>query len=242
MTPFVEVKGYPYSRCATCGFVFLNPMPTQIDLNESYQGHKAITADFYPHSASRRRKALLRALRLARFILGKRVLDIGCGGGFFVNAARRLSAEATGLDVDTQSIAYARRHFPQCNFIQSSFDDFRADQPFDFVHCSEVIEHLPDPHALMRLLRQCCRTGSHVFITTPDLGSPDVPGDISSWPGFAPPAHVGLFNEHNLTRLFEQHGFQKTRTLRRRKTGMKIVFRYNKHPTLQPARTADEAI
>lgn len=223
--PYVVVKGFAYHRCAACGFAFLHPMPTQMDLNEVYQGHKGIHADFYPHAASRRRKALLRALRLFRHIRGRTVIDIGCGGGFFVDAARLLGATATGVDVDASTIAYARRAFPRCEFHCVSLDTFAPGRRYDLVHCSEVIEHAPDPHVLMRLLVACCRPGGHVFITTPDLGSPNVPATVEEWPGFAPPVHTGLFTESNLCALFERYGLKLVRRLPPRKTGMKLLFR-----------------
>ena len=229
ITPFVEAKGYHYHRCAACGFAFLNPMPMQIDLNETYQGQRGVVRDFYPHAASRRRKALLRAARFLPYCFRRTVIDIGCGGGFFVNAARVLGARLScGLDVDAQSIAYARREFPKCDFTCASFDSFRPEVRFDFVHCSEVIEHLPDPHALMRLLVACCKPRAHAFITTPDLSSPNVPANVAEWAGFGPPAHVGLFSRSNLLKLFGDYGFVAVRTLPARKTGMKILFRLDR--------------
>lgn len=225
VAPLIVVKSYSYHRCAGCGFAFLNPMPTQVDLNEEYQGHKGIAADFYPHAASRKRKALLRAATLMRHFFHRTVLDIGCGGGFFVDAARRLGARsATGLDVDANTIAYAQRTFPRSRYQCVSFDSYVPPATFDFIHSSEVIEHLPDPHAFMRLLRACSHPGGYAFITTPDLSSPLVPGDIAQWRGFAPPAHVGLFNRANLEMLFSRYGFVTVRVFKPRKTGVKILF------------------
>lgn len=226
IAPYVLVKGYPYHRCAACGFAFLNPMPAQIDLNDEYQGHKGIGVDFYPHAASRRRKALFRALSLAPYLFRRRVLDIGCGGGFFVNAARIVGASSvTGLDVDASTIAYASRTFPRCEFQCVSFDGFAPASRYDFIYSSEVIEHVQDPHAYMRLLQACSEPGSHVFITTPDLSNPQVPADAAKWLGFAPPAHVGLFSSANLRSLFESYDFDVVRVLKPRKTGVKILFR-----------------
>jgi SAM-dependent methyltransferase len=226
IAPLVVVKDYPYHRCADCGFAFLNPMPAQIDLNEEYQGHKGIAADFYPHASSRKRKALLRAATLLRQIFHRTVLDIGCGGGFFVDAARRMGARAaTGIDVDAGTIAYAQRSFPRNQFHCVSFNDYTPAASFDLIHSSEVIEHLPDPHAFMKLLCACSHIGSYAFITTPDLSSPLVPKDLAQWPGFAPPAHVGLFTRANLEMLYSRYGFTAVRVFTPRKTGIKILFR-----------------
>lgn len=224
--PYVVVKGHAYHRCPDCGFAFLDPMPSPSDLEAEYQGHKGIAADYYPHASSRRRKAFFRALRLIRRIRGRSVIDIGCGGGFFVGAARLLgAAAATGVDVDASTIAYARRAYPGCEFHCVSLDRFVPATRYELVHCSEVIEHVPDPHVLMRLLLACCRPGGHVFITTPDLGSRNLPARIEQWPGFAPPVHTGLFTEENLCALFDRYGFKPVLRLPPRRTGMKLLFR-----------------
>ncbi len=209
-------------------------MPDQRRLNEAYQGWREINQKFYPHAGSRRRKSLLRALRLWPYLFKKRVLDVGCGGGFFVHAARRLgAAEAVGLDVDAGSIAYARREFPLCRFECMSYDNFRPGKKFDFIHCSEVIEHLTNPHELMKLFAATLAPGGRLFITTPDLGSPNLPVNIAEWGGFAPPVHVALYTEKNLRRLLNQYGFTLARRFPVRKTGMKLLFEYQPRSTVQ---------
>ncbi|HTT07959.1 MAG TPA: class I SAM-dependent methyltransferase [Gammaproteobacteria bacterium] len=227
---YLEIKGYRHDRCTDCGFAFLNPMPDQRRLNATYQGWRQINQAFYPHAGSRGRKSLLRGLRLWGYLRGKRVLDVGCGGGFFVNAARRLGAEATGLDVDTGSIAYARREFPACRFECMSYDNYRPERKFDFIHCSEVIEHVSNPHDLMKLFAATLAPGGHIFITTPDLGSPNLPANVADWAGFSPPVHVGLFTEGNLRQLFDQYGFALVKKFPIRKTGMKLLFQFRPRP------------
>src|SRR3990172_403366 len=205
-TFYVEKEGYRYDRCEDCAFAFLNPMPEQMELNEIYQGQRSITADYYPHASSRKRKALFRAFRFRRYIRNKRVLDIGCGGGFFVNAARLLGGQASGIDVDAVTVAYARRHYPQCEFNCVSLDTYRPQQRFDFVYSFDVIEHVPNPHRFMELLRAASAPGGYVYINTCDLGSPRLPKNVADWGGVAPPVHTGLFMESNLRALFERYG------------------------------------
>ncbi len=172
---FAEKDGYEYARCAACGFVFLDPMPDAAALAGQYAG-AAIGAEAYPKAASRFRRARVKALRLVRYVRGNETIDLGCGGGFMVEAMRRLGARATGVDVNPGAIAYASRRFAHNRFYCDDLAAFDGrGLAFDFVYASEVMEHLPDIDAFMGLIARITRPGGHVYVTTPDIGHWRVP-------------------------------------------------------------------
>ena len=225
LLPFVDQDEWHFSQCVDCQFAFLDPMPNQSQLNALYHDDRGITGSHYPKARSRRIRALLRALRLLPWFWRKSAFDLGCGGGFMVDAFRRLGARACGLDVNAEAIAYARRVFPRCQFLSQSFDEFQPATTFDFVYSSELIEHISTLEDYMAVLRRLTHSGSHVYITTPDLGSNQVPQPITDWDVFAPPHHVQFFNEQNLALLFQQHGFAQVRRYADQKAGLKVLFR-----------------
>lgn len=225
-TEFVEKDGYKFSKCARCGFVFLNPMPDQTKLNEIYEDQAVIGDGDYPKARSRKQRAFGRAVWLWPYIFRKKILDIGCGGGFIVNAFTRLGAEGHGFDVDETAIGYARRSFPDSHFMTSSFEDFQGhDDQYDFVYSSEVIEHVAELPKFMELLKRVTRPGGYVYITTPDLGSPRRPKNVLDWDVFSPPIHVQFFDETMLASLFERYGFKRVRKYYDSKIGLKMLFR-----------------
>lgn len=225
LLPFVAQDEWRFSQCVDCQFAFLNPMPDQSRLNALYHNDRGITGSFYPKARSRRIRSFLRALRLLPWFWRKTAFDLGCGGGFMVNAFRQLGARASGLDVNAEAIAYARGKFPRCRFFSESFDQFQPAEAFDFVYCSELIEHISNLGEYMTLLRRLTHAGSHVYITTPDLGSNQVPQPITDWDVFVPPHHVQFFNEQNLALLFQQHGFVQVRRFPDQKAGLKVLYR-----------------
>ncbi len=92
------------------------------------------TAPSYPKAASRFRRARIKALRFVRYIRGRDAIDIGCGGGFMVEAMRRVGARTAGLDINPQAITYAERHFPENRFFCEDVAAFEGhDLAFDFV-------------------------------------------------------------------------------------------------------------
>ena len=219
---YARQDGYDFVACRSCGFVFLFPMPDAASLAAVYDD-AAFGVGRYPKAKSRMRRATQRALGLWSHFFRKDAIDVGCGGGFVAEAMRRLGARAAGLDISPGSIAYARDSFPRVRFFEETFECFLArGQSFDFIHSSEVIEHIGDLKGYMTFLAGIARPRARLFLTTPDIAHPTVPEDVTSWDMFAPPRHVQLFTEATLTRLLDAYGFE-------------IVKRYTKKhaPTLQ---------
>jgi 2-polyprenyl-6-hydroxyphenyl methylase/3-demethylubiquinone-9 3-methyltransferase len=102
-------------------------------------------------------------------LAGARVLDVGCGGGLLAEALTRRGAKVTAIDLAPSMIQTAQLHA-----IQSGVDiDYRVadvatlqDAPFDAVCCMEMLEHVAEPAAFLKLLAQRVRPGGSVFIST----------------------------------------------------------------------------
>lgn len=238
---FAEVGDYRYVSCLRCGFVFLAPMPHEDELLAYYQHDRGITEHYYPKSRSRRRKASWKVLSLYGYIARRRVLDVGCGGGFMTDALRRFAASAVGVDVNAQAIAYARRHFPACSFhVVRELGAFANERKaaFDFVYCSEVLEHVADPNALLAAIAELLAPDGRLLLTTPDLGSPRRPANVLDWDVFSPPEHVQFFTQSTLSALLARHGLAIGTVLRDTKTGLKVLAAKRGEPGADAVRAA----
>ena len=223
--PYAEQNGYHYVRCPGCSFVYLDPMPAQEDLNHMYESDGSIAADHYPKARSRRRRAVMKALSFRRYVKGRTVLDIGCGGGFMVDAMRIMGADAHGFDVSTGAIAYASKHFPACHFFCASYDQLLAHEGrYGFIYSSEVIEHVNDLDAYIDMLKRMTIDGGYVYLTTPDIGSRHVPEEITEWDVFTPPIHVQFFDETTLTLAMAAFDFAPVKRYADKKSGLKMLF------------------
>lgn len=103
---------------------------------------------------------------------GKRVLDVGCGGGILTEAMARRGATVTGIDLGEAPLAVARTHAQQSGlqivYRQVAVEELAAEEPgsFDVVTCMEMLEHVPDPGSAVGACGRLVKPGGHVFFST----------------------------------------------------------------------------
>jgi len=225
--PFGDKDGYAIFRCGDCGLLFVHPFPTAEELARYYSGdYRGATATFYPKMSSRRRRAFTKSLRFLRHVVGKRVLDIGCGSGVMVDAFRRLGAEAHGVDISDNSIAFARNRFPRCTFHCLDFDQMaRSGLTFDFMFPSELMEHIAGPQGCLAMVAALSKPGTMVYVATPDAGHATVPADILEWDQICPPEHLQWFDRANMARVFDGYGFELVKAYPKKSPALSLLFR-----------------
>ena len=104
---------------------------------------------------------------------GKRVLDVGCGGGILADSMARKGAEVMGVDLATKALRVAQLHAletgtPNIQYHEVSVEQLAQEQPasFDVVTCMEMLEHVPDPSSIVRACATLVRPGGWVFFST----------------------------------------------------------------------------
>jgi len=103
---------------------------------------------------------------------GSAVLDVGCGGGILAEAMARRGATVTGIDLSEKALKVAELHLLESRLAVSyqgiSAEDLAARRPesFDVVTCMELLEHVPDPAAMVAACARLVRPGGQVFFST----------------------------------------------------------------------------
>jgi 2-polyprenyl-6-hydroxyphenyl methylase/3-demethylubiquinone-9 3-methyltransferase len=103
---------------------------------------------------------------------GKRVLDVGCGGGILSESMAALGANVTGIDLSEKPLGVARLHLfesgVKVDYREISAEDIAAAEPasFDVVTCLEMLEHVPDPASTVRACATLVKPGGTVFFST----------------------------------------------------------------------------
>jgi len=105
-------------------------------------------------------------------LAGKRVLDVGCGGGILSEAMARLGATVTGIDLSEKPLRVAELHLLESglsvSYQKASAEDLSRTQPetFDVVTCMELLEHVPDPSSTVAACAKLVKPGGRVFFST----------------------------------------------------------------------------
>jgi 2-polyprenyl-6-hydroxyphenyl methylase/3-demethylubiquinone-9 3-methyltransferase len=105
-------------------------------------------------------------------LAGKRVLDVGCGGGILAEAMARKGASVTGIDLAEKALRVAQLHLLESR-LEVRYELASAEQyapahesEFDAVTCMELLEHVPDPASTVAACARLARRGGRVFFST----------------------------------------------------------------------------
>lgn len=220
-----SLEDFSVVRCEGCAFIYTYPIPEFSPelfkelYNLDYWKENETIVDF--KNMGEKRRFLTEALALLKTDQAPpRLLDVGCGTGEFLQAARELGIDALGIDVDASIERYAKEKHG-FNVVTGMLDEgsFEADR-FDIVVLSHVIEHLPDPNPLLAVIRRILKPGGVFLVATPNGDSflcdlHILRSALSrrakkgyNLTSFTPPFHLNAFNPSSLRTILERNRFK----------------------------------
>jgi 2-polyprenyl-6-hydroxyphenyl methylase/3-demethylubiquinone-9 3-methyltransferase len=105
-------------------------------------------------------------------LAGKKVLDVGCGGGILAEAMAKQGAQVRGIDLSEKALRVAKLHLLDSQlpvgYESASAEDYAAAHAgeFDVVTCMELLEHVPEPSSMVAACARLVRPGGQVFFST----------------------------------------------------------------------------
>ena len=147
---------------------------------------------------------------------GSKVLDVGCGGGYLLARMKSLGWQGEGTEIDPVALEVARaRGIPVR--LGDLEDQYYAEDHFDAIHISHVIEHVHDPVSLVHECHRILKPGGTLVVLTPNVASQTHLYFGADWRGLEPPRHLHLFSPRSVMRAVVAAGFSldNTRVLTR---------------------------
>ncbi|HET7294252.1 MAG TPA: class I SAM-dependent methyltransferase [Vicinamibacteria bacterium] len=204
-------------RCERCGLVFADPEGAPAhDYSESYY-RGGVYADYLMERGAIRRNAQRSLAALESLVPGRRLLDVGCAAGFFLEAARDRGWSVRGLDVSAYAAAFARDRLGLPVLLGSIVVPPQGLEDFDVVTLWDAIEHLDRPDLALLRIRERLREGGVLALSTGDYGSLLRRITGRRWRLFRDPTHNFFFDRETLRRLLERGGFEVLSVSRRGK-------------------------
>jgi SAM-dependent methyltransferase len=208
--PLLQVLSRRIVRCQGCGLLYRNPRPTVVSSAPPLRLEERV---------GERRSHLFRRF-LARAGPPGKLLDVGCGYGFFLKLAQDRGWEVVGVDLDPQAVSYASDRL-EVKALCGDLRGFRFEKgSFDLVTLWNVIECVPDPVALLLEVHRVLKPDGRLFIRTQNAVWHEMSFQMTRWlkaagvrrlfderPYLTFIFNLNTFSPSTLRLLFERTGF-----------------------------------
>jgi len=205
-----KVGKYSILICKECGLGITAPFPTEKELTEAnqeiYQVEQRIKTYLSRRSYFEKRYRD-NITNIKRFKSEGKLLDVGCNIGLFLNVARDEGFSVIGVELNKGCAQYGVNNFKldiRSDYLENiAFDD----QSIDVVTLFDLLEHVPDIHALLTEIKRILKKDGVLVIQSPNIQSLMARLTRSSWNWLTPPDHLYHFSPATLEMILKEHGF-----------------------------------
>lgn len=210
---FSSREVFPVCDCRVCGFRFTNNFPSEDVIGKYYD-----SPDYISHSDSVigmtnklyhlvRRELLKRKIRLVKKDVARknaRLLDIGCGTGYFLHAAKEAGLRVTGIEKNSMAREKASSLFSLDVREESAFFHLQPSS-FDAVTLWHVLEHLEKLNESLEKVNEILTPDGTVILALPNHLSYDARIYGNQWAAYDVPRHLWHFTPFTLEKLLKRH-------------------------------------
>jgi SAM-dependent methyltransferase len=134
-----------------------------------------------------------------------RILEVGCGLGYLTHSIARQGYQIEGLDISERAVAQAKARFGN-QYINADLIEFSKTNlsAYEVVILTEVIEHVPQPFAILEAIHQVLEPGGEIVLTTPNRS---VYPSTFGWHTDPPPVHLWWFSESSIRYMAHRMGY-----------------------------------
>lgn len=200
----LDLDRWSVARCLGCGLRTLTPEPDHVRLEEFNDGSGYDEAFAFKDDLLMHHRRSLASLE--RWVKPGRLLDVGCGPGFLLEAARERGWHGTGVDPSPVAVARARQLGFDAHEGMLEDLDLGAER-FDAIALLQVVEHMTDARPLLTACRRLLRPGGALLVATPNPASLLAHQTRERFNYWIPPVHCVWYTPGALSRLLRRNGF-----------------------------------
>lgn len=208
--PYRKTEWWQLLRCTGCALVLESPRPTWASVVAMFSEQPEYL-DRPEDQATKRQLIAAQAGRVYNISRFKpvpgRLVDVGCGSGFFLACAQERGWEAWGTEISTAAVAYARGALDLK--VETGGLATLPAASFDAATMYHTLEHVDDPVVVLREIHRVLRADGLLVIEVPNLASFDAWWKGEKWEGWAWPTHLFHFTPHTLTTTLLAGGFRR---------------------------------
>src|SRR3990167_3053781 len=211
---YCKKEGINYYINRTDNVIFLSPMPAANNMmdyaNDYYQA--GVYNDYLNAKELKILTANIRLDAIAHYQPGKKMLDVGCSAGFFLEAAQARGYEVQGIEFAAAAIERAAPSVRDKIVNGDVHQELgRWQQNLDWVSAFDIIEHTHDPVKFLADIKTILRPGGLLVMSTPDTGHFLCRLMGANWSMLQPLQHTVLFSRSAMRKMLESQGFTAIR-------------------------------
>lgn len=189
-------------QCKKCGLIYVSPQLKQKYILRGYVD--ADGRDYISQEKARTQSFTRSMCTIESFKKKGKILDFGCGAGFFLKEAKAKKWQVIGIEPNKQLAYYAKKHFKIS--VKSKLTKQLSDDYFDVVTLWDVLEHLQNPKSILETITKKIKKNGLLIISTPNVNSLFAKIFSKYW-WFYLGVHLYYFSPKTIRLLLEQLGY-----------------------------------
>lgn len=207
---YIKVKKWEICRCLTCDNLFIVLVSNRRISRKDFYDEGYVNA-YLSRELELKNRFKEHLARIEIFKYGGRLLDIGCGLGYFLEVAEKSKKylwDTSGLEVNRALAFYARKHLKGTIHIGQMFHTPFKDNSFDCITCFDVLEHDFNFKKNLKEIERVLKNNGIFVLQAPNYRSLMAYLTRKKWDWWAPPDHVLHFSFNFLVNYFENNNFE----------------------------------
>lgn len=198
-------------KCRGCKLIFLWPQPEQSEIGRLYDKKYYEDRDYNSNTDEINRNLQKEKEKISlihNFIKGGKLLDIGCGYGFFLKASQDSGWNSTGIEISEETVKFAREKL-NVNIIQTSLEKIDlSSNSFDVITMWDFLEHSRDASLAIDIASKLLKKGGFLFVRVPNYRSLEAKFFGKKWIHWDLPFHNFHFSPKVIKLLLEKNNFE----------------------------------